>query len=170
MTNDRNSWDHARAQAEELLREIASAEMAIVTTIERECDALRAGCMLAARALHTRLCDSVKFYLNAIKAARASLAALEQVLPGAQEHLEERRAAFSSLLKVELAVLASEYAACGAGGQPVSFTGESLLGSAMVEASKQQPAPQAARADVRRIAKRLPISAPLQMMRSRFAR
>jgi hypothetical protein len=129
--------------------------------------------MLAARALHTRLCDSVKFYLDAIKAARASLAALEQVLPGSQEHLEERRAAFSSLLKVELAVLASEYAACGAGGPPVSFTGESLLGSAMAGTAQPQQAssaPQAPKPDVRSMARRLPISAPLQLMRSRFAR
>ena len=72
----------ARAQAEELLAAIDAAESVIVTTIERECEALRAGRMLAARALHTRLCDAARLYLEATKAARASLWTLEQVLPG----------------------------------------------------------------------------------------
>jgi hypothetical protein len=131
MTSDQGSRAQARAQAEELIQAISAAESVIVTTIERECAALRAGCMLAARALHTRLCDAVRYYLDGMRAARASLAALEQVLPGSQDHLEERRAAFASVLKVELAVLASEYAACGVSNPPMSFTGESMLRSAM---------------------------------------
>ena len=62
--------------------------------------------MLAARALHTRLCDAARLYLEATKAARASLWTLEQVLPGTEAYLEERREAFSALLQVEFAVLA----------------------------------------------------------------
>ena len=76
----------ARAQAEELLAAIDAAEAVIVTTIERECEALRAGRMLAARALHTRLCDAARLYLEATKAARASLWTLEQVLPGTEAY------------------------------------------------------------------------------------
>ena len=100
----------AEAQGNELLRSIEAAEGLIVSTIERECEALRAGQMLAANALRLRLRDAAGLYLNVIRAVRASIWTLEQVLPGTQNHLEARRAAFASLLKVELAVLASERA------------------------------------------------------------
>jgi len=101
----------AEAQASELLRAIDMAEALIVSTIERECEALRAGRLLAASALRLRLRDAAKFYLNATRAARASIWTIEQLLPGTRNHLEQCRAAFAALLKVELAVLAAERAA-----------------------------------------------------------
>ncbi len=100
----------ARAQADELLLAIEAAESIIVSTIERECEALRAGQMLAAQALRARLRDAAQLYLNAARAARASLWSIEQVAPGTRAMLEERRRAFAALLKVELAVLATERA------------------------------------------------------------
>lgn len=103
----------ARAQAEELLQAIEAAERIIVSTIERECEALRSGRGLAAKALRTRLRDASRLYLNATRAARASVWTLEQILPGICDELEERRMAFASLLKVELAVLATERAVAG---------------------------------------------------------
>jgi hypothetical protein len=87
------------------------AEETIVTTIERECEALRAGQMLAARAFDVRLSDAARLYIDSVRAARASLWTMERVVPGIRSQLEERRLAFSSLLKVELAVLAAERAA-----------------------------------------------------------
>ncbi|MGH6925674.1 MAG: hypothetical protein ACRED5_18250 [Propylenella sp.] len=105
----------AESQARELLAAIEAAEGVIVTTIERECEALRAGRLLAADALRTRLRDAAKLYLNVSRAVRASLWTLERILPGAGGVLEERRAAFSALLKVELAVLAAERAAADPG-------------------------------------------------------
>lgn len=99
------------AQARELLEAIDAAESVIVSTIERECEALRSGRMLAAKALHTRLCDAARLYLDATRAAHASLWTMEQILPGSRDLIEERRIAFSDLLKVELAVLAAERAA-----------------------------------------------------------
>ena len=99
------------AQADALLDSIASAETIIVSTIERECEALRTGRMLAAEALHLRLLDAARLYLNATKAARASLWTLERVLPGIHHEFEERRLAFADLLQIELAVLAAERAA-----------------------------------------------------------
>jgi hypothetical protein len=104
---------HAKAQAEQLIHAIETAERMIVTTIERECEALRGGRMLAAKALHTHLSDAARLYLNATRAARASLWSMQQALPGCRALLEERRAAFASLLKIELAVLAVERAAAG---------------------------------------------------------
>lgn len=101
----------AEAQAKELLQAIDAAEGVIVSTIERECEALRAGRMLAANALRLRLRDAAKLYLNVIRAARASIWTIEQILPGTHRHLHECRAAFASLLKIELAVLAAERAA-----------------------------------------------------------
>ena len=101
----------AEAQASELLRAIDMAEALIVSTIERECEALRAGRLLAAGALRVRLRDAAKLYLDATRAARASIWTIEQLLPGTQNHLEQCRAAFAALLKVELAVLAAERAA-----------------------------------------------------------
>jgi hypothetical protein len=100
----------ALAQAEELIEAIGAAETVIAETIERECEALRNGRTLAARALHTRLCDAARLYLHATRAAQASIWTMEQVMPGCRRMLEERRAAFSSVLKVELAILATERA------------------------------------------------------------
>jgi hypothetical protein len=104
----------AKVQAEELLRAMAQAEETIVSTIERECEALRAGEFLAAQALDVRLSDAARLYIDSMRAARASLWTMEHVMPGIRAMLEERRAAFSSLLKVELAVLAAERAAVAA--------------------------------------------------------
>ena len=101
----------AHGQAEQLLHAITTAEQIIVSAIERECEALRAGRMLAARALHAHLRDAARIYLSAARAARTSIRTLEHVMPGVCDRLEERRAAFASLLKVELAVLAAERAA-----------------------------------------------------------
>ncbi len=101
----------ARAQAEEMFHAIVSAEQIIVSAIERECEALRTGRMLAAKALHTHLCDAARIYLSATRAARASIATLEQVSPGICGRLEERRSTFASILRIELAVLVAERAA-----------------------------------------------------------
>jgi hypothetical protein len=101
----------AKAQVTELMRAVEAAEGVIVSTIERECEALRAGRLLAADALRTRLRDAATLYLNITRAARASLWTIEQTLPGTCDLLEERRAAFSALLKVEMGVLAAERAA-----------------------------------------------------------
>ena len=101
----------AEAQAKELLQAIEAAEAVIVSTIERECEALRAGQMLAANALRLRLRDAAKLYLNVTRATRASIWTIEQLLPGTHRHLHECRAAFAALLRVELAVLAAERAA-----------------------------------------------------------
>lgn len=119
----------ARADAEALLDAIAAAEDVIITTIERECAALRAGHRLAARALHVRLTDATKLYLEAIKAARASLSTIERVLPGARAILEERRLAFSPQMKVQLAVLAATRAAAGESEAP-AHSGEDFTARA----------------------------------------
>jgi hypothetical protein len=101
----------AEVQAGELLRAIEAAESVIVSTIERECEALRAGRMLAANALRLRLRDAAKLYLNVTRAARASIWTIEQLLPGTEHNLEQSRKAFAALLKIELSVLAAERAA-----------------------------------------------------------
>ena len=116
----------AEAQAKELLQAIEFAEGVIVSTIERECEALRAGQMLAAKALHVRLRDSAKLYLNVTRAARASIWTIEQLIPGTEHHLHDCRRSFAALLKIELAVLAAERAAAA---NAVQFAG----------ATKQKP-------------------------------
>lgn len=103
----------AETQARELIRAIETAERVIVETIDRECEALRAGRHLAADALRLRLRDAASLYLNLVRAARASIWTIEQVVPGSRAELEARRVAFSALLKVELAILAAERAAAG---------------------------------------------------------
>jgi hypothetical protein len=108
----------AEAQAKELLRAIDFAEGVIVSTIDRECEALRAGRMLAANALRLRLRDAAKLYLDVTRATRTSLWTIEQLLPGTELHLKQCRAAFASLLRVELAVLASERAAAAGASRP----------------------------------------------------
>jgi len=116
--NVRSLQTRARAEAEELLRVLETSEAIIVSTIERECEALRAGRMLAANALRMRLRDAARLYLHAVRAARASLWTIEQILPGTRRRLEEQRSVFSALLRVELAVLAAERAAAGNGNPP----------------------------------------------------
>jgi hypothetical protein len=101
----------AQAQANELLKAIEAAEGVIVSTVERECEALRAGRILAANALRMRLKDAARLYLNLSRAARAALWTMDKIVPGTGDALAERRAAFSALLRVELAVLAAERAA-----------------------------------------------------------
>ncbi len=136
---------HRRAQAEaaDLLEAIAGAETVIVATIERECEALRARRMLAARALHTRLCDAAKLYLDATRAARASIEAIEEIMPGSLALLEESRSAFSALLKVELAVLATHRASAGAESEP-DFAGQRLGGAAGFRSTGSRPIAEAA--------------------------
>lgn len=93
-----------------LVAGIDRAEEMIVTSVERECDAIRAGRMLAAWALHQRLVDAASLYASAVAAARESLASLRYEAL-ARQYLEERRLAFEALLKVEFAVLAAAKAA-----------------------------------------------------------
>jgi len=137
----------AKSQAEELLQAISAAESAIVTTIERECEALRAGRMLAARALHTRLTDAAALYLNAIKAARASLWTIEQVLPGSRDQLEERRIAFAALLKIEFAVLSATREEAGDHSPSLSF--DDPPPPQDWSSSRRKPVPQSARRGAR---------------------
>ena len=102
------------ARAEELIGALAHAEKTILATIERECEALRARRMLAAKSLHDRLQEATALYLNCARAARASMDTLEEVLPGCREYLEQRRAAFGPILQIELAVLSAQRAAAEA--------------------------------------------------------
>jgi hypothetical protein len=129
----------ARNQASELLQAIATTESIIVGTIERECEALRTDRMLAAEALHLRLCDAARLYLHATKAARASLAIMGQLLPGISDAFEERRAAFASVLRVQLAVLTAERAAVTAARRQAPTTPEPVRRVAW-KATPQRPA------------------------------
>jgi hypothetical protein len=132
----------ALAQAEELIHAIAAAETVIAETIERECEALRSGRLLAAKALHTRLCDAARLYLHAMRAAQASIWTMDQVMPGCRRILEERRAAFSSVLKVELAALAAERAVVAGGARRgASSPGADQGGSSAVHA-RPRPSPR----------------------------
>ena len=88
-----------------LVATLGYAQQMIVSTIERECEALRSGHMLAAWAFGERLRDAARLYAGAAKAARS---ALEGAGAQAIAALEERREVFSALLKVEFAVLAAE--------------------------------------------------------------
>ena len=97
----------ARTRLENLLCAMESAEHVIVAMLARERQALRAGCRLAANAVHIRVNEAAQLYLNAIAAAKTSLSALEPILPEAPQVLESRRAAFGAILRIELATLAT---------------------------------------------------------------
>ena len=97
----------ARMRLDNLVRAMESAEHVIVALLAREREALRAGCRLAANAVHVRVNEAARLYLNAIAAAKASLSALEPVLPEAPQVLENRRATFGAILRIELATLAT---------------------------------------------------------------
>lgn len=92
---------------ENLLSAMESAEHVIIALLAREREALRADCQLAANAVHIRVNDAARLYLNAIAAAKASLSALEPVLPEAPQVLENRRTTFGAILRIELATLAA---------------------------------------------------------------
>jgi len=97
----------ARLRLENLLCAMESAEHVIIAMLARERQALRAGCRLAANAVHIRVNEAAQLYLNAITAAKTSLTVLEPVLPEAPQVLESRRAAFGAILRIELATLAT---------------------------------------------------------------
>ena len=103
--------EYPGAHADDLVAALEAAEGLIIATIERECEALRAGRLLAARALRDRLEDAARMYLAAAKAVRASLVILDIIEPGFPALLEERRKVFSALLRIELSALAAERAA-----------------------------------------------------------
>ena len=103
--------EHASPHADDLVAALEAAEGLIIATIERECEALRSGRLLAARALRDRLEDAARMYLAAAKAVRASLVILDIIEPGLPALLDERRKVFSALLRIELSALASERAA-----------------------------------------------------------
>ncbi len=97
----------ARTRFEDLVCAIESAEWVIIALLAREREALRASCRLAANAVHIRVNDAARLYLDAIAAAKASLSVLEPVLPEAPQVLEVRRTAFGAILRIELATLAT---------------------------------------------------------------
>ncbi len=97
----------ARMRLEDLLYAIESAEHVIVALLAREREALRAGCRLAANAVHIRVNDAARLYLNAIAAAKVSLSALESVIAEAPQVLESRRVTFGAIMRIELATLAT---------------------------------------------------------------
>lgn len=97
----------ARTRLENLLCAMESAEHVIVALLAREREALRAGCRLAANAVHIRVNDAARLYLNAIAAAKSSLSTLEPILPEAPQVLENRRSTFGAILRIELATLAT---------------------------------------------------------------
>ena len=137
----------AEAQAKELLLAIEFAEGVIVSTIERECEALRAGQMLAAKALHVRLRDSAKHYLNITRAARASIWTIEQLIPGTEYHLRECRRAFAALLKIEFAVLAAERAAAA---NALKFAGAAKRAPRLVVIPSPDTGPRRRRSQMRK--------------------
>lgn len=97
----------ARTQLENLVCAMETAEHVIVSLLAREREALRAGCRMAANAVHMRVNEAAQLYLGAIASAKISLSALEPVLPDAPRVLENRRAAFGAILRIELATLAA---------------------------------------------------------------
>ena len=90
-----------------LFAAITASESAIISAIERECEALRSGRHLAAMALHISLCDAARAYIAAAKSARACLGLLNRCAPDAVHWLEQRREAFNAVLKIELSALAA---------------------------------------------------------------
>lgn len=90
---------------------LESAEELVVTTIGRECEALRAGRLLAAKALRDHLSDACNAYLDLAKATHSATLTQESAQPHARLMLEERRRTFSAILRIELAALAAERAA-----------------------------------------------------------
>lgn len=93
--------------ARDILGAVKSAEDSILNSIGRECDALRSGRLLAARAIRTRLCDCARMYIAAIGAARSAIRLHGHHYPKLAQDLEKRREAFAALLRVEIAALAA---------------------------------------------------------------
>lgn len=106
----------ARMRLDSLLCAMESAERVIVSLLAREREALRVGCRLAANAVHIRVNDAARLYLNTLTAAKAALSVLEPILPEASEILESRRAVFGAILRIELATLATTRMAADCAG------------------------------------------------------
>ncbi|TDI55495.1 MAG: hypothetical protein E2O93_07555 [Alphaproteobacteria bacterium] len=106
----------ARMRLDSLLCAMESAERVIVALLAREREALRVGCRLAANAVHIRVNDAARLYLNTLTAAKAALSVLEPILPEASKILESRHAVFGAILRIELATLATTRMAADCAG------------------------------------------------------
>jgi hypothetical protein len=103
-------WAESPA-AMRLIEPVAEAELAVSAAIARERAALKAGRLLAARAFHVRLEDAARDYIAALHRTRATLDVLGPGSARVREALENRRLAFGSMLRIELAALAAARAA-----------------------------------------------------------
>jgi hypothetical protein len=103
-------WAESSA-AMRLIEPVAEAEQAVTAAIARERAALKAGRLLAARAFHLRLEDAARDYIAVLRRTRATLNVLGPGTAKVREELESRRAAFGSVLRIDLAALAAARAA-----------------------------------------------------------
>lgn len=95
------------ADATELCETIARAMDSLIDTIEDETALVRAGKVLEAGALQPKKAGLSDVYVKAILYARRQGEALKRYAPEAADLLERRHTEFRSLLRINMAVLAT---------------------------------------------------------------
>ena len=100
----------SRQEAEQLVGGLLDVMDALLATIEKETELVRAGHLAAAAALESSKTELAGRYLATTTRLKANAGLLSQNLPRTLDVLRERHDLFRALLQINLAVLATAHA------------------------------------------------------------
>jgi hypothetical protein len=100
----------SQQEAEQLVRGLLNVMDALLATVERETELVRAGNLTEAAALEASKTELAGRYLATTTRLKANAAHLSQDLPKTLDLLRERHDLFRALLQINLAVLATAHA------------------------------------------------------------
>jgi len=98
------------AEAENLIRHLIAAMDALVATVERETELVRAGKIADATALEATKAELARAYMNDTTQVKANLPALKEKVPDLLAALRKQHDTFNALLQINLTVLATAHA------------------------------------------------------------
>lgn len=98
------------AEAENLIRHLLAAMDALVATVERETELVRAGKLKDATALEATKAELARAYVNDTTQVKANLPALKKQVPDLLAVLRKQHETFNALVQINLTVLATAHA------------------------------------------------------------
>jgi hypothetical protein len=136
-----------RQEAEQLVGGLLNVMDALLATVERETELVRAGNLAEAAALQGRKTDLAGRYLATSTRLKGNAGLLSQSVPKTLEALRERHDLFRALLQINLAVLATAHAVSegiirGAAGEVARKAAPQTYGASGRAMSPPPAAPQ----------------------------
>lgn len=98
------------AEGENLVRHLLAAMDALVATVERETELVRAGKLKEAVTLEPSKSDLARIYATDTAQVKANLPVLSRQIPELLASLRKRHKSFNALLQINLTVLATAHA------------------------------------------------------------